>query len=80
MTLEHPSRAARAKAIGEAEGDHAAAEAALGMLRMRQDPAFRKRYGAYLRNEIDWRTVTQGETHRAWYDRIVRQNQEDNAK
>jgi hypothetical protein len=54
--------------------DLAARNAAIHQMRMRADEAYRRRYGRFLRGEIEMRDVDQGETLEAWY---ARQTQED---
>lgn len=66
----------RRAALNRVVEDNAARIAAIGVQRMRMDAGFRKRYGQYLRNEIDWAGVLAGESHEAWYNRVVRMRQE----
>ena len=56
--------------------DVAARNAAIGVLRMRKDPGYRRRYGDYLRGELEMSQVLQGETHAQWYARELEAGRE----
>ncbi len=63
-------RARNRDALRSAQEDIDANSAGLGVLRLKRDPAFRKRYRLYLRGEIDYRAFMDGETNAQWWQRV----------
>lgn len=64
-----PVRSGR-EALARAQADVDATNAAMGVQRMKRDHEYRKRYGMYLRGEIDASALMQGETHAQWWQRM----------
>ncbi len=55
-------------AIVKLTEDVASNNAAIAVIRMREDVQYRRRYGRYLRGQMEMREVLQGQTHQQWYE------------